>query len=42
MTTDNMGVEIMNDRETKSRFFNMTTLKIVGVLLLFFSAIVLL
>ena len=36
------GVAIMNDRETKSCFFNMTTIKMVGVLLLFFSAIVLL
>lgn len=36
------GVVIMNDRETKSRFFNMKTIKIFGVLLLFFSAIVLL
>ena len=32
----------MNDRETKPRFFNMTTLKIFGILLLFVSAIVLL
>ena len=32
----------MNGRETKPRFYNMTILKIVGVLLLFFSAIVLL
>lgn len=32
----------MNDKKNKSRFLNMTTIKIVGVLLLFFSAIVLL
>lgn len=32
----------MNDRETKPRFFNMKTLKNVGVLLMFLSAIVLL
>ena len=32
----------MNDKEIKSRFLNMTTLKIVGILLLLFSAIILL
>ena len=32
----------MNDKETRFRFFNMTTLKIVGVLLILFAAVVLL
>ena len=32
----------MKDKETKSRFFNMTTLTIAGVLLLLLSAVVLL
>ena len=35
------GVEIMNDRENRSRFWGITTIKIVGVLLLFIAAIAL-
>ena len=33
---------MMNDKETKSRFFNTTTLKIVGVILILFAAVMLL